>query len=476
MELGAPAAKSYSSQSGGIVDVLGGLQSDAETQLDESRKKEEKALQNFQMLKQSLTDEIKFGIEDKTATTQSKEASAETKATAEGDLSNTKADLSADQGELADLHTECMTHANDFEAETTSRGEELKALATAKKIIEEATGGATAVSYSFIQMRLTSRSDLTSFEVVRFIQDLAKKRHSGALTQLASRMNTAVKLGSSESDVFAKIKGMITDMIAKLEKEAAGAAGEKEYCDKETSETTAKKEDNEAAIKKLTTKIDQMSADSAKLKEEVAVLQEELASAAKSSAEAGKLRAEEKAIFEKNSGDLKKGIDGVKMALKVLKDYYAKDSAHGSSEGAGGGIISLLEVAQSDFEKDLAEMTAIEDTAAKEFEKMTNEGALVKTTKEQDVKYKSKEATSLDKSVDELKGDLDGVQTEQDAVLEYLAKINDRCIAKATPYEEIKKRREEEIAGLKEGLEILESETALVQLHSKHTLRGAHKH
>jgi len=283
-------------------------------------------------------------------------------------------------------------------------------------------------------------------------------------------------LGSSETDVFAKIKSMITDMISKLEKEAAESAGEKEYCDKETKETTAKKEDNEALIKKLTTKIDQMSADSAKLKEEVSTLQGELASASRSFAEASKLRSEEKEIFDNNSADLEKGIGGVKQALKVLKDYYSQDAAHGSSGGAGGGIISLLEVAQSDFEKDLAEMTQIESTAAKEFEKMTKQGDVVKVTKEQDVKYKSKEATSLDKSVGELKGDLDAVQTEQDAVLDYLAKINERCIAKPTPYEEIKKRREEEIAGLQEALEVLESETALVQLGSKHTLRGTHKH
>merc|ERR1719240_1804121 len=289
-------------------------------------------------------------------------------------------------------------------------------------------------------------------------------------------MNSAVRLGNSESDVFAKIKGMITDMIAKLQKEAESAAGEKEYCDKETSETTAKKEDNEAEIKKLSTKIDQLSADSAKLKEEVAALQGELAAAARSFAEAQKLRQEEKAIFEEEKAVFDKGIGGLKQALKVLNDYYSKDAAHGSSGGASTGIISLLEVALSDMEKELAEITQVEATAAAEFEKMTKEGELVKVTKEQDVKYKTKEATSLDKTVGELSGDLSAVQSEQDAVLEYLDKINKRCIAKPDSYEEIKKRREEEIAGLQEGLEVLESETALVQMNSKHTLRGTNKH
>merc|ERR1719238_2530292 len=131
-------------------------------------------------------------------------------------------------------------------------------------------------------MRLSTRADLTSFEAVRFVKDLAHKQNSRMLAQLASRMNSAVKLGSSEQDVFAKVKGLINDMIAKLEKEAEEDATEKAYCDKETAETTAKKEDNEAALAKLTTKIDQASAASVKLKEEVKVIQKELADLAKS--------------------------------------------------------------------------------------------------------------------------------------------------------------------------------------------------
>merc|ERR1719159_473598 len=155
MELGAPAAKAYESKAGGIVEVLEGMLADAEKQLEDARSKEEKALQNFEMLKQSLTDEIMYSNSDMDATKKSKEESMETKATAEGDLSNSKADLAADEKELSGLHADCMTHANDFEVETTSRGEELKALATAKKIIKEATSLSQVAS--FFQMRARSQ-------------------------------------------------------------------------------------------------------------------------------------------------------------------------------------------------------------------------------------------------------------------------------------------------------------------------------
>merc|ERR1719247_1232210 len=275
--------------------------------------------------------------------------------------------------------------AEDFEAETKSRGEELKALATAKKIIVEATSGAQDVSYGFVQVSMSSGADLANFEAVRLIRDLAQKQKSTALAQLASRIVTAMR-GQHGADIFGKVKGLISDMIEKLLAEAEADATEKAFCDKEMAETEQKKADKEAAIEKLTTQIDSNNAKSAKLKEEVAAL-------AKAQAEMDKLRAEEKAVFDKNSAEMEKGVEGVKLALKVLREYYAKDDkSHSSAEGAGSGIIGLLEVCESDFSKGLAEMIAAEETAVNEYESTTKENEITKATKEQDVKYKTKEA------------------------------------------------------------------------------------
>merc|ERR1719253_1395064 len=170
-------------------------------------------------------------------------------------------------------------------------------------------------------------------------------------------------------DIFAKVKGLISSMIEKLLQEAQADASEKAYCDKEMAETETKKADKEAAIEKLSTQIDSMTAKSAKLKEEVATLNKELAALAKAQAEMDKLRAEQKAAFDTNSAEMKKGVEGVKLALKVLNEYYAKeDKAHSSADGAGSGIIGLLEVCESDFSKGLAEMIAAEETAVSEYE------------------------------------------------------------------------------------------------------------
>merc|ERR1719215_491602 len=63
-ELGAPAASVYTSHSGNILDTLQDLKDKAESQLDALRKKEISATQNFEMLRQSLEDDIAVTTSD----------------------------------------------------------------------------------------------------------------------------------------------------------------------------------------------------------------------------------------------------------------------------------------------------------------------------------------------------------------------------------------------------------------------------
>ena len=119
-----------------------------------------------------------------------------------------------------------MSKAQEFEAEVTSRGEELKALATAKKIIKETTTGAADQSYGFLQIQ--SSSDLANTEVVHLIRQLAKKQHSSMFSQLAARISSEMRFGfGSKADVFAKIKGLLQGLIERLLKEATDEATQK---------------------------------------------------------------------------------------------------------------------------------------------------------------------------------------------------------------------------------------------------------
>jgi chromosome segregation ATPase len=296
----------------------------AESELDELRKAEGNAKHNFNMLKQSLEDQMAADNTDLDQEKAAKATSEETKATAEGDLAITNKDLAAGQAELAECSSSCMQVAADHEATVKARAEELAVIAKAKKILEETTSGAVGQSYSFLQRSsMSTRADLKRSEVLTVVSNLAKKHHSAALAQLASRISAVVKYGSSGGeDVFTKIKGMISDQIAKLEKEAEDDATEKAYCDEEMAKTEAKKADLEGDLSKVTAKIDQAAATSAKRKEQVKELQAQLAALAKEQAEMDSIRSEQHADYTKAKADLELGLSGVGKALDVLRDYY----------------------------------------------------------------------------------------------------------------------------------------------------------
>merc|ERR1719440_1060907 len=172
------------------------------------------------------------------------------------------------------------------------------------------------------------------------------------------------------------------------------------------------------------------------------------------------IRAEEKAAFDTAKAELELGISGVQKALGVLKDYYqgaafvqggasfealmqqpAQPKHFVKSSGAGGSIIDILEVCESDFAKNLAAEETEEADAIDVYEKTTQENKLSTTMKSQDVKYKTKEFKGLDKSISDLSGDKSTTSTELGAVNDYFGKLKQRCIAKPQTYEQRKARR-----------------------------------
>lgn len=492
-ELGAPKAAVYESKSGGIFDVLEDMKEKAEKQLGDLRKAEAESKHNYDMLAQSLTGEIEADTKDMDEEKSLKASSEESKAAAEGDLADTVKQLAEDKKALATASSTCMTVAGDHEATVKARTEELAAIAKAKKVLSESTGGDETKAESFLQITSQTRADLANKEIVRMVKKLARDHHSKSLAQLASRIGSILRYGSSGGeDPFGKVKGLITDMITKLQADAKAEATEKAYCDEELAKTEEKKAELESVVKKLTSKIDLAAAKSAGLKGEVKDLQAELAVLSKEQSEMDAIRAEEKAAYDKAKSELELGISGVQQAVRVLKEYYQGDQAsllqdtqsfdafmqqpeppkkHVKSSGAGGSLIDILEVVESDFAKNLAAEETKEADAISVYEKTTQDNKMSTTMKSQDVKYKTKEFKQLDKSISDLSGDRETTTSELGAVLDYYGKLKERCIAKPESYEERKARREAEIKGLKEALDVLENETAFMQRGRRHLRR-----
>merc|ERR1719472_706599 len=363
-----------------------------------------------------------------------------------------------------------MTKATDYETSQHSRSEELAALDKAKTILKEKTGGAAERSYSFLQLevksRVSSKAQQVKDRVLALVQGMANKEEDKMMSLLAQRVQSAML---TSADPFAKVKGMIQEMIEKLVAEAQKEADHKAFCDKEMSETKAKMEDKQSDLDDLNTKIDKSAAKVAKLKEEIATLQGELAAIAKAQKEATAMRQEEAAAWKEAKADYESGVEGVGMALQVLRDYYAeKDESliqqpapgatHSKAAGAATGIIGMLEVIESDFTKSLADGSAAEAMAIEAYEKLTMDNKIATTEKSTAVEYKTKDKKETESMLEGLREDKASAEKEYAAIMEYWEKLQGMCIAKPEPYAERKRRREAEIAGLKEALTILEEE------------------
>jgi len=467
----APVAKEYESHSNGIMDTLADMQEKAEAMLGETRKAEVNTRHTFELLAQSLKDDLKVKNEALSNTKKQLAAATETKSHAEGDLAQTLNDLKEDKAFVKDISTDCQGRAVDHEISLKSRTEELEALKSAKKVITEATGAASSRQYDFLQV---SASKGIYAQVEKKIKNMGKNDNNTILVQLAGQIKAAATLSR---DPFAKVTGLIKDMIAKLIKQAQEEASHKEFCDRETSRSEAQRNKLQAEEAKLNTRIEKAEAGVAALKQQIADLNAALASIAASQKDMDAMRKNENDEFNKTVADFKAGLGGIRGALRILRDYYQTKGAsffqapitsvHSASTDSGNGIISILEIAESDFAQSITEATQQEDDAADEYNITTQDNKVATATKRTMVEGKTQEMSRLNQAITDANSDRSGVRDELSAVMEYLDKLRPQCVTQPVSYEERKARRESEIEGLKTALEILESETAFVQTSSR---------
>merc|ERR1719408_29869 len=157
----------------------------------------------------------------------------------------------------------------------------------------------------------------------------------------------------------------------------------------------------------------------------------------------------------------------------ALQKYKQPEFGEAKS-GAGGAIISILEMSNEDFVKLHSETESDEAEAVEAYEKLMNDSKASKAAKEAEVKASLSEIKSLTVTLEDSGEDKDMTGKELDAVLAYIDKLKPQCEEKVMSYAEKKARREAEIAGLKEALELLES-PALVQVKTQHRLRYAQR-
>jgi len=478
-ELGAPSALAYKPHSSSILDLLEDLKQKAQKSLTELRNEERNAQHNFDMLKQSLVDQIKVAKGQMAKAKNAKHGGSQTKAGAKGDLAVVNKELSTDKGSIANLNAGCITVANEYAASVKSRADEMKTIEGAIEVLSKGFKAG-----SFLQIQTNQKQD--GFAVVNILRNLAEKQRSSALTQLASRVSATMTMAFQrhEANPFAKVSAMIAGMVARLKKEASEEASHKAYCEKEISATKDKKEDLSSSIDEITAKMDKLKATATGLKDHAASLQKDLANLAQEQGEADQMRQEQHKAYTHSKAERKQGMKGVRMALMMLRKYYeepkeealiqAPEWAHKANSGTGKSVISILEMVEANLGVELSNMENEEEEQAHSYRQLSKDNKEETLVKSQTVKYKLKESTWGRKALNEHRSDLDGAQSEMDAIKEYQENIRRMCEEKGDDsYAEKKGRRESELSGLKEALKVLNGESLLQTAPRHSALRGS---
>jgi len=254
-----------------------------------------------------------------------------------------------------------------------------------------------------------------------------------------------------------------------LEDEAKAAADSKTFCDTNMKKAVEKRDKNKLEQEEQSATIAMRTAEKNKLAGEVDKLIDQMADLSKSLLEATELRSEEKTNNEATLAEAKEGKTAVDQAITVLQDFYSaqflqiqeapaasrdgktlansapKLSYGGDYKGkqsASKGIIGILEVVASDFQKTLDNTASDESTAASDFtsfEKKTGDDITAKNKLKGEKQDAIKQATS---AITQAKGDRKDAKDLMENALEELEKITAMCMTGQGTFAERKKQRE----------------------------------
>jgi hypothetical protein len=470
-----PPVAAYESQSGGIVKIMEDLQAKFEEERAALQKEEMEGKHSFDMLELELEDQIAYGTKERDAKAAKANEHKATVAEAKGELATQKTILAEAETYLADLTTQCQLKSDAFEGRQKMRAEELEAIEKAIEIISgQAVKGSAEkhlpglLQKSFVHLRSSSRGSQQQ-RAAKLLKARALRIGSDRLSLLALKV---------ESDPFAKVIDMIKSLITKLKEEAAAEGAHKAWCDEELKNNKLTRDEKTQEVEMLNAKIDEINAAKDKLEADIQTNEEAMAELDKTMKEATEVRLKEKAKNEETIADAKAALEAVAMALKVLKEFYAKaagetellqhkgpaddapasfsNDAYTGQQGAKKGVVGMLEVIQSDFARLESDTSTDEALAAKEYETLMEESKVDREAKRVENVKMGRQVTAKERELAATETDLKGAQEELEAAQAYFDKLKPDCIEEGLSFEERAKMRQEEIDSLKEAYDILD--------------------
>lgn len=448
----------------------------------------------FEKRRLNMENNKKFTEEDKLAKEKREAAKSERKEEAVAEKTEEENDKAADESFMKVLTNKCQDTAKEWDERSMTRSSELTSIA---KALEALTTGVVPnwgankklvglqkkqtlkirASPSFMQLRGTSaaKEERIRDQLLQALTD--SSYHSPMLTALSLKVRVA-------EDHFVKVRSIIKDLIDKLAAQAEAEQTTKSFCDKQMAKTLSKRDEEQGKLEGLDASITEKTAERKQLRIEIADLAQEIADLTKALSEATELRVDEKAENDETVTEAKAGKEAVEYALKVLKDFYDSafvqtrkyvppnsdregntvgdlspeifDSGYHGRQDSSSGILGLLEVILSDFDRTDTTVTDSEKTAAEKFEEY-------KAATEKDIEAKKEDKEMKEKSVVALTDELTGLKDDKKVAEEALANAKDQletlsktCVEGTETYEERVAARQKEIEALKKAQAILE--------------------
>jgi len=473
----APEANAYEAQSGGIEGMIKDLRSRFTEERTALEKEEINARANYETIMQTMRDQIRLADQEESQKTKRKAQRKADKAQAEGDLAETTRVRDEDDKYRSETEAMCAMKSEDFDSRQKLRSGELEALDKAIEIIsglqEPARG---AGGSAFVQLRAGRSTNADLKKALDLLHQSATKTGSKVL-DLAYQQ---AKKASTGEDPFAKVSDMIKKLIIKLMEEANSEAQHKGWCDTELATNKLTRTHKYEEVDSLMTDIEGLEALIARLAQETEELTQGITDLQKAMSEADIQRAEESVNNKRVAAEAGDGATAVAQALGVLRDFYAKaaeatafsqmqqtpaddapetfDSSFKGQQGNAGGVVSMLEVVESDFARLQSDTESAEVVAAANHKVFTQESQHDMAVKNAELEHKTNKKEDKELVLQSTKSTLDKTQTELDASLAYYDKLKPTCIDSESSYEDRVARRKEEIQSLKESYQILAGE------------------
>jgi len=481
---GGAAYGSYTgvaAESGGVVGTLKSIRSTLMDQKQASIEKENEQRRQYEIAKESKEAELKKDEDEKAEKEGTLEECNAKIEHFTAVISQAQQDITDANAYIEKLLSDRAIFSKEFDNRSAMRSAEMTATQAALDALQEVTAaaGRTGVFMQgavLLQGKMSTKVRCSQCgAAVQNLFAVGAQTHNAALVQLGTAIQSQLQVSAGQPTAYFDgkamdpVKNLLHEMIVKLEDELAAEVSQKEWCDNEKATSAAAKAERETNIADLEAEIEALTTAIQQLTSEIQFLQSELVRIQQETDAAIRLREEEHNTFVKAKEDHDNVISALEKAMQALGGQYGFIQLHALSHGkqspfaeyasgggAGASAMEMLQDLLNRYSEARTELVTSEETAQKAHEDLLRKNEQFRKDTTQTKQAKETEKRQKTERLGNARVELSANRQELAEVVQYIADLRPSCDDIRVSFEERKKRREAEIAALKETLAVLE--------------------